>query len=72
MLFTKAGEAGWKSIIPIYSFVVLLKIVGRDWWRVILVLIPIVGPIVWIILTLDLPRASAVARASESDWRSCP
>ena len=57
MLFTKAGEAGWKSIIPIYSFVVLLKIVGRDWWWVILVLIPIVGFIVWIIFALDLAKS---------------
>jgi hypothetical protein len=32
MVFTKAGEAGWKSIIPIYNIIVILKIVGRDWW----------------------------------------
>ena len=29
MVFTKAGEAGWKSIIPIYSTIILLKIIGR-------------------------------------------
>ena len=28
MMFEKAGEAGWKSIIPIYNVIVLLKIVG--------------------------------------------
>ncbi len=57
MLFTKAGEAGWKSIIPIYSFIVILKIVGREWWWVLLLLIPIVGFIVWIIVALDLARS---------------
>ena len=31
-VFTKAGEAGWKSIIPIYNIIILLKIVGRPWW----------------------------------------
>ena len=57
MVFTKAGEAGWKSIIPIYNIIVMLKIVGRDWWWVILMLIPIVGLIVWIIVALDLAKS---------------
>ena len=57
MLFTKAGEAGWKSIIPIYSFIVILKIVGRDWWWVILMVIPFVNLIVWIIVSLDLAKS---------------
>jgi hypothetical protein len=29
-MFTKAGEDGWKAIIPIYDFLVLLKIIGRE------------------------------------------
>jgi hypothetical protein len=56
-VFTKAGEAGWKSIIPIYGFIVMLKIVGRDWWWVILLLIPVVGLIIWIIVALDLAKS---------------
>ena len=40
MLFTKAGEAGWKSIIPIWNLLIILKIVGREWWWIILFLIP--------------------------------
>lgn len=27
-LFTKAGQAGWKSLIPIYNVIVLFKIAG--------------------------------------------
>ena len=27
-IFTKAGEKGWKSIIPIYNLVILFKIIG--------------------------------------------
>ena len=27
-VFTKAGEAGWQSIIPIWNVIVLLKIAG--------------------------------------------
>ena len=57
MIFTKAGEAGWKSIIPIWNLIMLLKIVGREWWWIILLLIPIVGFIVWIIVALDLAKS---------------
>ena len=56
-IFTKAGEAGWKAIIPIYNIIVLLKIVGREWWWVLLMLIPFVGLIVWIIVMLDLAKS---------------
>ena len=56
-IFTKAGEAGWKSIIPVYNFIVILKIVGRDWWWVILMLIPIVNFIILIIVSLDLAKS---------------
>lgn len=31
-LFTKAGEAGWKSIIPIYNIYVFCKIIGINFW----------------------------------------
>jgi hypothetical protein len=57
MVFTKAGEAGWKSIIPIYNIIVILKIVGREWWWVILMVIPIVNIFVWIIVSLDLAKS---------------
>ena len=36
MMFEKAGEAGWKAIIPIWNTLVILKIVGRAWWWIIL------------------------------------
>lgn len=32
-IFTKAGEAGWKSIIPIYNVYVLCKIIGVSFWK---------------------------------------
>ena len=31
-IFTKAGEAGWKSIIPIYNLYVLCKIIDVNFW----------------------------------------
>lgn len=31
-LFTKAGEPGWKSIIPIYNVYTFCKIIGINFW----------------------------------------
>ena len=31
-LFNKAGEAGWKAIIPFYNTFVLIQIAGLNWW----------------------------------------
>ena len=57
MIFAKAGEAGWKAIIPIWNTLVLLKIVGRSWWWIILMLIPFVNIIIWLIVSLDLAKS---------------
>ncbi len=35
-IFEKAGEAGWKAIIPIYNVIVLLRISGKPWWWIFL------------------------------------
>jgi len=56
-IFTKAGEAGWKALIPIYNIMVALKIAGRETWWVILYFIPIVGLIISIIVGIDLAKS---------------
>ena len=53
-IFTKAGQAGWKAIIPIYNLYVILKIVGRPGWWLLLYLIPIVDIVIAIIVLVDL------------------
>ena len=57
MMFMKAGEAGWKAIIPIWNILIVLKIIGREWWWLILYLIPIVNIVIWIIIALDLAKS---------------
>lgn len=52
-VFEKAGQEGWKAIIPIYNMYVLLKIVGKPGWWLILFLIPIVN-YVFIIWTYNM------------------
>jgi hypothetical protein len=49
-IFTKAGKPGWASIIPIYSAIVLLEIVGKPAWWIILMLIPLVNVVIIIMV----------------------
>ena len=49
-IFSKAGKPGWASIIPIYSSIVLLEIVGKPIWWIILLLIPGINLIMMIII----------------------
>jgi hypothetical protein len=39
-LYTKAGKPGWAAIIPIYSTIVMLEIVGKPLWWVFLIIFP--------------------------------
>ena len=55
--FVKAGEAGWKGIIPIYNIWVLMEIIGRPGWWLILFFIPVVGFFIWIVVCLDLAKS---------------
>lgn len=56
-IFTKAGEAGWKSLIPIYSSVKLYRIAGISPWLILLYLlvwVPVIGPLISLGLTIYL------------------
>ncbi len=46
-IFKKAGEAGWKSLVPVYNLLVLLKIVGKPSWWIFLVTINYLFMLVW-------------------------
>ncbi len=51
-VFEKAGESGWKSLIPIYNLCKLLDISGRSWLGIftfILLFIPIIGWIMFLV-----------------------
>jgi signal peptidase I len=42
-VFEKAGEKGWKALVPVYNIIIWLKILQKPWWWVFLVLVPAVG-----------------------------
>ena len=55
-VFTKAGEPGWAAIIPIYNFIVLLKVAGKPAWWLLLMLIPVANFVVLIIMDLAIAK----------------
>jgi len=56
-VFTKAGQPGWASIIPIYNAYILLKIAGRPGWWLLLYFIPVVNFVIAIIVSIDVAKA---------------
>lgn len=52
----KAGQPGWAAIVPIYNFVVLLRIAKKPWWWILLFLIPIVNIIIAILVIVAIAR----------------
>jgi hypothetical protein len=55
-VFTKAGQPGWATIIPIFNIIVLLGIVERPTWWIVLLLIPFVNIVIELMICLDLAR----------------
>ena len=49
-LFTKAGQKGWKSIIPIYNTVILFRIAGVSPWLILAYFAAIIPGIGWLVV----------------------
>ena len=56
-IFTKAGEAGWKSIVPFLNLYTLVKIADGKGIKFLLFLIPIVNVIFGFMLYIRLAKA---------------
>ena len=56
-IFTKAGQPGWKSLIPIYGLYTLVKIVDGNGWKFLLFCIPFVNIVYYIIFNLRMAKA---------------
>ncbi len=55
-VFVKAGKPGWASIVPIYNVLTELEIIGRPWWWLLLMLVPLVNIVIGIIILFDLAK----------------
>ena len=70
-LFNKAGEKGWKAIIPIYNMVILFKISGLSPWLVLVYLatfIPYVGWMAVVALNAFLAYQLAKSFGKDAGW----
>ena len=56
-ILTKAGEKGWKAIIPFYNMYTMVKIVDGKGIKFLLFLIPVVGFIYDIIFSIRMAKA---------------
>lgn len=57
LLFPKAGEEGWKGLVPGLNFVVMCKLIGRKPPYAALLLIPIVNIFTYVGMCVDLVRS---------------
>jgi hypothetical protein len=55
-IFVKAGKPGWAAIIPIYNLLVELEIVGRPWYWLLLMFIPVVDVVLGIIVLFRMSK----------------
>lgn len=70
-LFNKAGEKGWKSIIPIYNMVILFKISGLSPWLILVYLaaiIPFIGWVAPIVMNAVLSYKLAKSFGKDGGW----
>jgi hypothetical protein len=56
-VFTKAGRNGWEVLIPLYDFVVMCEIAGQPAWLVLLLFVPVAGPVLWIVVCMELAKS---------------
>lgn len=57
-MFEKAGEAGWKSLIPFYNSYILYKMATGNGWLFLIAFIPVVGALIaTILLSIKLAKA---------------
>jgi hypothetical protein len=53
-IYEKAGFPGWSALVPFYSAVVFLRLVGRPAWWVWLLIVPGVNLVIGVIARIDL------------------
>ena len=65
-VFIKAGEEGWKALVPGLNFVVWCKLIGRPGWWAALLLIPIVNVFIYAGMAVDMVRSFGKYRFLDS------
>ena len=53
-IFEKAGQPGWASIVPIYNYIILIKMAEKPMYYLILLFIPLVNIAIIIIVYSEI------------------
>ncbi len=56
-MFSLAGEQSWKAFIPLYNFIVWLKLIKKPWWWIFLIITPGVNFLMFSIMSLLMAKA---------------
>ena len=56
-LYSKAGYKLWEAFIPVYSIIILIKIVNRSRWWIVLLALPVINAIMIPVLWVELSRS---------------
>lgn len=56
IIFQRAGEPGWKCLIPLYNMYILMQICGKPGWWMFLLFVPLVGLVVYLFAMLALAK----------------
>ena len=56
-VFAKAEHPGWAAIVPIYNLYVWIKIAGHSGWWLLLYLLPLIGTVAHLIISIDAAKA---------------
>lgn len=56
IIFQKAGQAGWKCLVPFYNAYILMQIAGKPGWWMFLLFIPLVGVAIMLFAMLSLAK----------------
>jgi len=67
-IFTKAGEKGWKSLIPIYNVYLLLKISGMKNWFWAMLGVSVVASVLLVVFKFDTNAFYDMKAAEAIDW----
>ena len=55
-VFEKTGHKGWKSIIPVYNYIIMLRIIKKPEWLVLFMFVPVASFVVGIIVFYNMAK----------------
>ncbi|HNX43234.1 MAG TPA: signal peptidase I [Bacteroidales bacterium] len=56
-IFQDAGTKAWKSLIPVYNYVVWNKINGKPWWWLIFMLVPFINLFMIMLMLVETAKS---------------